>query len=413
LTNEERPIPDTERHLPEGHVPQKRKNVVILGAVGGILVLLILATLGGSKQPPLVGSQQQNQAGQISPQQVHALQQSIVDDTQRINEQRKQIIDKQKALDAAATNQDLAARLQQAGSVPPPGAMGSAPAISYPDSQYGANNVAATAPVIDKKELARRALYSTMIVADFRKVSATPADVPQPTPAAKQDGPDTDTKPTPQADPETPRSPLDYDPSWPTVYLPEGTIIEAETVNKLQGETSTPLKCQLTTAVYEPGTRKMVLPQGAFALGEASAVSYQNQQLLTVAFHRFYVPANPAIGARAYTIPLDKQTPGLSQEGMGGLKDKVNNHIPALLLTAGALGALAGLEQIGNSVSGFGYSPGMQFRNGLTQGMTQSATEILNRGLNRLPTITIRTGTRTKIYLRDDTRIPLYGGGAS
>ena len=91
-----------------------------------------------------------------------------------------------------------------------------------------------------------------------------------------------------------------------------------------------------------------------------------------------------------------------------GLHDKVNSHYLSIFGASLAVGAIGGLAQIGNSTSGFGYDPSVAFRNGVSQSTAQSADRILDRFLNRLPTITIREGTRVKILLTGDLQVPAY-----
>ena len=71
-----------------------------------------------------------------------------------------------------------------------------------------------------------------------------------------------------------------------------------------------------------------------------------------------------------------------------------------------AVGAVGGLAQIGNNAASL--SSLSEFRNGVSASTAQSADRILDRFLNRLPTITIREGTRVKIILIDDLALPAY-----
>ena len=48
-------------------------------------------------------------------------------------------------------------------------------------------------------------------------------------------------------------------------------------------------------------------------------------------------------------------------------------------------------------------------RAGAGQGLAQGATTILDRFLNRLPTITIRAGHRLRIWLTSDVLVPRPG----
>jgi len=146
-----------------------------------------------------------------------------------------------------------------------------------------------------------------------------------------------------------------------------------------------------------------MIPQGARVMGESSPVSNFGQQRLAVAFHRILIP-----GLHGYGISLDQKVPGLSQAGASGLHDKVNGHYVSIFGASLAIGAIGGLAQIGNGYSGFGYDPSVQFRNGISQNMAQSADRVLDRFLNRMPTITIREGTRVKIVLTGDLAVPAY-----
>ncbi len=99
--------------------------------------------------------------------------------------------------------------------------------------------------------------------------------------------------------------PLDFNPAaQPNYWLPEGTVMEAVLTNRLDGDATGPVNCMITTDVYLPGTRLMLIPQGARVLGEASKVASFGQQRLAVAFHRVLIP-----GLNSYSIPLDKQPP--------------------------------------------------------------------------------------------------------
>ena len=94
---------------------------------------------------------------------------------------------------------------------------------------------------------------------------------------------------------------------------------------------------------------------------------------------------------------------GLDQVGTTALKDKVNRHYLQMFAAAGAVGILSGLTLQGSNP----YQGGLQgFRAGAGQGFGQAATQIMQRFLNRLPTITIRAGHRLRIWFTADVLIP-------
>ena len=94
---------------------------------------------------------------------------------------------------------------------------------------------------------------------------------------------------------------------------------------------------------------------------------------------------------------------GLNQIGEGALKDHVNRHYVAMFASVGAVGVISGLTLRGSDP----YAGERQgFQAGAGQGLAQGATNILDRFLNRLPTITIRAGHRLRIWLTSDVLVP-------
>ena len=62
-------------------------------------------------------------------------------------------------------------------------------------------------------------------------------------------------------------------------------------------------------------------------------------------------------------------------------------------------------------MSGLALAGGSPFglRAGVGQGLGQSANSILDRFLNRLPTLTIRAGHRLRIWFTSDVLVPRAG----
>jgi type IV secretory pathway VirB10-like protein len=258
-----------------------------------------------------------------------------------------------------------------------------------------------------QRQLAYKSLFADNVIRQDRTQPASSPAAPT-APARReveQDQPErtAPAQPTTQ-NPENKRKALDFDPSRHQAYwLPEGTILEAVLVNRLDGEQPGPVLAEISTNIYLDGTKLLLLPQGAKVIGSASKVTAFGQQRLAVAFHRTIVP-----GIHQYSIPMEQETPGLSQQGETGLHDKVNSHYASIFGASLAIGAIGGLAQIGNQQTGYGYDPSVQFRNGISQSMAQSSARVLDRFLNRMPTVTIREGTRVRIVLTDDWPVPAY-----
>ena len=179
----------------------------------------------------------------------------------------------------------------------------------------------------------------------------------------------------------------------------EGTVLETVLTNRLTGEFSGPVNCMVTTNVYSRDHQQLLIPQGSRVLGEATKVSAFGQQRLAVFFHRIVMPDG-------FSLSLD-DFHGLSQIGETGLRDQVNHHYIQIFGTSLAIGAIAGLAQA-NTQYGFNTSALDNYRQGVSQSLSQSSLRILDRFLNVLPTFTIREGNRVKVYLSDDLLLPSY-----
>jgi type IV secretion system protein VirB10 len=184
-----------------------------------------------------------------------------------------------------------------------------------------------------------------------------------------------------------------------TYKLFEGVLIETVLTNRLNSSFTGPVECMVTTDVWSHSREHLLIPQGTKVLGEARRVTQTAQARLAVIFHRLIMPDG-------YSVSLDNFT-GLSQIGETGLSDKVNHHYVQIFGVSVALGAIAGLAVRGTSL-GTTPTAGDAFRQGFSQQLSQEGTQILDRFLNVLPTVTIREGVRVKVYLLDDLSLPAY-----
>ena len=204
----------------------------------------------------------------------------------------------------------------------------------------------------------------------------------------------TDTARIPQGDPLNPaivRTP-DTPPGWERIY--EGSFVEAVLVNQLNGDFPGPVLATVAVPFYSADRQRIVIPRGARVIGSASAVLGQDQERLAVGFHRLVFPDGRWVSL---------EFRGLNQIGEGALKDQVNRHYFSMFASVGAVGIISGLTLRGSNPYGGGAEG---FRAGAGQGLAQGATTILDRFLNRLPTITIRAGHRLRIWLTSDVLVP-------
>jgi type IV secretory pathway VirB10-like protein len=179
----------------------------------------------------------------------------------------------------------------------------------------------------------------------------------------------------------------------------EGTVLETLLINRLNGTFAGPINCLVTTDIYSHDRQQILIPSGTKVLGEAKKVEALGQQRLAVFFHRLIMPDG-------YSVSLD-QFKGLNQIGETALRDKVNNHYLQIFGASLAVGILGGISEAGTG-NVFTNSPLDRARAGLGSSLANSSTEILDRFLNVLPTVTIREGNRVKIYLSGDLLLPDY-----
>ena len=134
-------------------------------------------------------------------------------------------------------------------------------------------------------------------------------------------------------------------------------------------------------------------------MGEAKKFEARGQQRLAVSFHSLIMPDG-------FSVNLD-QFKGLNQIGETALRDKVNSHYIQIFGASLAIGILGGIAEAGTGNT-FTNSPLEQARAGLGSSVANSSMQILDRFLNILPTVTIREGSRVKVYLSGDLLLPDY-----
>ncbi len=179
---------------------------------------------------------------------------------------------------------------------------------------------------------------------------------------------------------------------WDRVY--EGSVLSAVLVTQLDGDFAGPVLAQVAIPFYSADRQRILVPRGARLLGTAEAVRHQDQSRLAVGFHRLVWPDGRWV---------DLAFHGLNAIGESALADQVNRHYASTFAAAGAVGVLAGLTLQGSDPYAGG---GAGFRAAAGQGLGQSATQILGRFLNRLPTVTIRAGHRLRVWATSDFLVP-------
>ena len=215
-------------------------------------------------------------------------------------------------------------------------------------------------------------------------------------------GPATSAAPQASATPARPTQTAPISATGPLHRILEGTIVDTVLTNRLDGNSAGPVNCLVTNAVYSHNGQHVVIPAGARILGETRAVQTFGETRLAVGFHRLLMP-----DGRTYSLD---QFIGLNQIGDAGLRDQVNQHYVSTFGAAAAVGLITGLAQF-LGTAGVGSGDGNRTVIIAGSGVdtaAQATTQVMNRFLNRLPTITIREGHRVKVYLTGDLDLPAY-----
>jgi type IV secretion system protein VirB10 len=369
-----------------------------------------------------------------NPQQVSSFE------TQQATEAKRDSEDQQRRQELAAEMQQL----QAAQNVPGPEAAGAPPMTAaqrsamYGDSPNAPSKTSNVSQVqaeakqkaLEKEKLHQEALNSDTVAIDFahpttaNPAAGSPAAQPtavlgereEMTPKAASEtmaastpeagetkrggGAQTVSDQQPKlASKSNPMAPYDFDSYQGQLYrVFEGTVLEGVVTNHIDGGLAGPILIMLTTDYYSHDHQQLLMPQGTRLIGTVQSVGNAQQRKMFVTFHR-------AICPDGFSLELDKYV-GLDPLGTTGLATKVDHGYLQAFAAAAAVGGLGGLAQIGNS--GSVLSPSTQIRDGISEQSAAEGEQVLNHFLNRLPIITLKEGSRARVYIGTDILIPSY-----
>jgi type IV secretion system protein VirB10 len=413
--------------------PPMRKGAPIIIALVAIVALIGIANLsslvsGSKKAAPA-------SALPMRPSAPNAAQVNSFETQQRLQAKRD-AEDQQRQQELAAAMQQLHA----AQAAPGPEASGAPPmtpaqrAAIYGDSPNAptqTSNASQAQAEAKQKALAREkqqqdAINSDTIAIDFAHAGGTSLTTSQPPPVVfgqreeapikvtgetttPSDGASGGVRPNPsqvasdqpaKADVKTnPMTSYDFDAYQGRLYrVFEGTVLEGVVTNHIDGGLTGPILIMLTTDYYSHDHQQLLMPQGTRLIGTVQSVGSAQQRKMFVTFHRAVCPDG-------FSLDFDKYL-GLDPLGTTGLATKVDHGYLQAFAAAAALGGLGGLAQLGNN--GSILSPSTQIRNGISGQMAEEGEQVLNHFLNRLPIITLKEGSRARVYVGRDILIPSY-----
>jgi type IV secretory pathway VirB10-like protein len=415
--------PATVPSQPEVTGPMRKKTPLVLVLV--VIVLLIglsnLAGLLSGSKKDAPKSTLPGRPGAASSQQVNSFE------AQQNNQARQDAEDR-------ARQQLLAeqmAALQAQGAVPGPESpnaapmtpaqrqaiYGNSPNAPQKTSTVSQANAAAKQKALDREKQHQEAVNSNTVAVDFAHANGpevAKVDAARTSATTTEQGTDNaDEAPLsrsgnlqpasePGAKAVAKRSPMaayDFDEYQGRLYrVFEGTVLEGVVTNHIDGGFAGPILVMLTTDYYSHDHQQVLMPQGTRLIGDVSSVGGAQQRKLFVSFHRAVCPDG-------FSLDLDKYI-GLDPIGTTGLATNIDHGYLQAFGAAAAIGGLGGLAQIGNS--GTVLDSSTQIRNGISAQTSQEGEQVLNNFLNRLPIITLKEGSRARVYIGRDILIPSY-----
>jgi type IV secretion system protein VirB10 len=409
--------PATVPEQPVAATPLNKKQPLLILLFIILLVFVVSSVVNAGKKAAPAKSQMTTRPATANPQQVTTFE------TQQEQVAKKDQEEQQRRLATAA----LLAQIQGAEAPGPESPNAPPMTAAQRAALYGPNNPdapRATSQMSERQaeakqaQLAREkqhqdALNSDTVAVDFARpttdIAPTPSQnpaVPPPAtvddhlaksdPAAKTDADEINDRKPQSKDAAIGKYDFDtYDGKLYRVF--EGSVFEGVVTNHIDGGLSGPILLMLTTDYYSHDHQQLLLPQGTRLVGSVQAVNSSQARKMVVSFHR-------AICPDGFSIDLDKFA-GLDPLGTTGLATKVDNRYLQTFAVAAAIGGLGGLAQIGNTNV---LDPSAQIRNGISSQSSEEAEQILNHFLNRLPIITLKEGSRARVYIGRDLLIPSY-----
>lgn len=391
--------------------PPLRKGMPVIIALIVIVALIGIANvsslLSGNKRaaPPSALSVRPSTA---SPQQVSSFE------TQQQMEVRRDAEERQRQQQLAAAMRQLQAAEATPGPESPaaPTMTAAQRAAIYgesPNAPLRTSNLSEAQAEAKQKALAREkraqdALNSDTLAIDFERASTAPLIVNGPAfeSVPPEHEPSLTARPVSAPAPQDKAGALSdydfdrYDGRLYRIFV--GTVFEGVVTNHIDGGFAGPILVMLTTDYYSHDHQQLLMPQGTRLIGTVQSVGNQQQRKVFVTFHRAVCPDG-------FSLDFDKYI-GMDPLGTTGLATNVDHGYLLAFGAAAAVGGLGGLAQIGNN--GSVLTPSTQIRNGISEQTAAEGEQILNHFLDRLPVITLKEGSRARIYVGRDILIPSY-----
>ena len=183
------------------------------------------------------------------------------------------------------------------------------------------------------------------------------------------------------------------------LVLSAGTVVPAALMTGIHSDLPGAVVAQVTRNVYDSRTQRDVLiPAGSRLIGEYDDQVAYGQDRALVAWTRLIFP-----DGRSVSLP---GLPAHDLRGQAGLRDRVDRHTARLFGSAVLLAAIgAGVDLAAPDGTGGAFgsqSPQETAARQVAIELSRVATEVVRRGLDVQPTVTVRPGFRFYVFLARD-----------
>lgn len=177
-----------------------------------------------------------------------------------------------------------------------------------------------------------------------------------------------------------------------------GSVIPASLITGINADLPGEVIAQVTENVYDTVTGQILLiPQGSRMIGSYDSVVAFGQSRALVIWQRLIMPNGSSIQI--------ENLPATDSAGYAGLEDEVDYHTWSLLKGV----ALATLIGVGSELSVGGEGDLIQaVRQSGQQNTSQAGQHLIEKDLNRQPTINIRPGWPLKVIVQKDLVLVPY-----
>lgn len=186
-----------------------------------------------------------------------------------------------------------------------------------------------------------------------------------------------------------------------TLALPAGTVISARLMTEINSDLPGTVLARVDRDVLAPGYEETVLPVGLVLIGEYSSDLAFEQDALFVGWHTLVYPNGEQWSVR--------DLPSHDHRGAAGLRDKVNHHTWQVFGRAALLGMVSAAFDIGRveTSSDVRLSSAERGSNAVVTEMERAAGKLLDRSVDRKPTVRIRAGQPFYVLLTTGTEFPV------